>query len=190
MSTMGIMKGVDDEATALFKKNRGNSEGKKNMTKEDIGDRILMYIRNGFWVAMAAVVIYYSNFFHHLFSNPKINEIFFEISMTGYTIIVMLIIYTTFVLPLCMGIKSIEEYNPKLIPVGAVVGVIAIISLLIAIWPVWGFWSFPIFIAMWKGFFSLSVFLPAGIFGDILFLVLNTGTVLSFYVIEHEGYFH
>lgn len=86
--------------------------------------------------------------------------------MAGYTMIVMLILYTTFILPIFYGVKSIEEYNPKLIPVGAVVGVIAVISLLIAIWPVWGFISFPIFITMWKGFFGLAVFLPAGKFGN------------------------
>ena len=104
--------------------------------------------------------------------------------------IILLILYTSFYLPLVYGIKNIEEYNPKLIPVGAVAGVIAIVSLLIAIWPVWGFTSFLIFIALWKGFFSISLFLPSGQLGNILFILINTGIVLSFYVIEHEGYFH
>ena len=87
--------------------------------------------------------------------------------MAGYTALVLLILYTSFVLPLLYGITSIEEYNPKLIPVGAVVGVVAVISLLIAIWPVWGFTSLPIFIALWKGFFSMSVFMPSGKIGKI-----------------------
>jgi hypothetical protein len=85
--------------------------------------------------------------------------------MAGYTIIVMLILYTSIVLPYCYKVKSIEEYNPKLIPIGAVVGVISVISLLIAIWPVWGFTSLLLFISLWKGFFSLPVFLPAGPIG-------------------------
>lgn len=124
-----------------------------------------MYLKNAFWVSVGAAVLYYSNFFHHLFLNPKINPVFFEISMAGYTAIVFLILYSSFILPIFYGITSIEEYNPKLIPIGAVVGVVAVISLLIAIWPVWGFSSFPIFIALWKGFFSLSVFMPRGKIG-------------------------
>lgn len=135
-----------------------------------MAERLLMYMRNGFWVSLALFVLYYSNFFHHLFLNPKINPLFFEISMTGYTIIVLLIIYSAFILPIFYGIKSLQEYNPKLIPVGAVVGVISVISLIIAIWPVWGFTSLLIFISLWKGFFSLSVFLPGGKFGKFLFI--------------------
>lgn len=127
-----------------------------------------MYFKSLMWVGVAVATIYYSNFFHHLFKNPNINEVFFQISMAGYTMIVMLILYTSIILPYCYGIKSIEEYNPKLIPIGAVVGVISVISLLIAIWPVWGFTSFLIFIAMWKGFFSLPAFLPAGPVGKFL----------------------
>ena len=77
MSVAGIMKGVDDEAKSLFKKNddlgNGIDQPKKSMTKEDLGDKILMYLRNAFWVCLAVAVIYYSNFFHHLFLNPKIN---------------------------------------------------------------------------------------------------------------------
>ena len=88
--------------------------------------------------------------------------------MTGYTVIVMLILYSAFVLPIFYGIKSLEDYNPKLIPVGAVVGVISVISLIIAIWPVWGFTSLLIFLSLWKGFFSLSVFLPAGRIGKYI----------------------
>jgi hypothetical protein len=110
--------------------------------------------------------------------------------MCGYTMIVLLIIYTSFILPLVYKINSVEEYNPKLIPIGAVVGLVSVVSLIIAIWPVWGFSSLLIFIALWKGFFSLSVFLPSGQIGNILFIGINVGTILSFYVIEHEGYFH
>lgn len=149
-----------------------------------------MYIRNGFWVVVAALVIYYSNFFHHLFTNPNINELFFQISMTGYTIIVSLMIFTTFIMPRISGTSDIDEYNPKLVSIGAVVGFIGVISLIIAIWPVWGWWSLLIFISIWKGFFGLSVFLPSGDFGNALFMLINTGTVFSFYWIEHEGYFH
>lgn len=88
-------------------------------------------------------------------------------------------------MPKISGIDNVEEYNPKLISVGAVVGLTSIISLIIAIWPVWGWWSLLIFISLWKGFFGLSVFLPGGDIGNIVFVILNTAAILSFYFIEH-----
>jgi len=94
-------------------------------------------------------------------------------------------LYTSFVLPRMSGVTNIEDYNPKLVSVGAAVGVVSVISIIIAIWPVWGGWSLLIFISIWKGFFSISVFLPGGDFGNVLFLLINGGTVLSFYIIEH-----
>jgi hypothetical protein len=125
-----------------------------------------------------------------LFKNPNINELFFQLSMTGYTMIVCLMVFSTFIMPRIAGTSDIEEYNPKLVPIGAAVGFISVISLIIAIWPVWGWWSLLIFIVLWKGFFGLSVFLPPGDLGNALFLLINAGSVLSFYIIEHEGYFH
>mgnify|MGYP006869355186 FL=1 len=148
------------------------------------------YVKSGIFVAIAIAVIYYSNFFHHLFTNPKVNPLFFEICVAAYTIIILLIFYISFILPTFFGVKDIEEYNPKLIPIGAVTGVIAVVSLLIAIWPVWGWTSLLIFLSLWKGFFGLSTFLPGGQFGNLLFLLINAGTIFSFYIIEHEGYFH
>lgn len=149
-----------------------------------------MYARNAFWIAVGALTLYFSNFFHHLFRNPNINELFFEISMAGYTIVFGLMIFSSFIMPRISGKTDIEDYNPKLVSVGAVVGLVSVISLIIAIWPVWGWWSLPIFVALWKGFFSMSVFLPKGDLGNFVFLSINATLVLSFYFIEHEGYFH
>ena len=152
---------------------------------EEIGDKIIMYLRNAFWLAVGVLTIYYSNFFHHLFRNPSINELFFQISIAGYTIIISLMLFTTFIKPRIAGTDNVEEYNPKLVSIGAVVGLVSAISLLVAIWPVWGWWSLAIFIAIWKGFFSLALFLPGGDIGNAIFLLLISGTVLSFYFIEH-----
>jgi hypothetical protein len=149
-----------------------------------------MYLRNAFWLAVGVITIYYSNFFHHLFRNPNINDLFFQISIAGYTIIISLMLFTTFIMPRIAGTDNVEEYNPKLVSIGAVVGLVSVISLLVAIWPVWGWWSLGIFISIWKGFFSLAVFLPGGDIGNVIFLLLISGTVLSFYLIEHEGYLH
>lgn len=66
--SMGLLKKDMDPHTVLTKKRN---------TTEEFGDLLIMYIRNLFWVLAAVAVIYYSNFFHHLFTNPKINELFF-----------------------------------------------------------------------------------------------------------------
>ncbi len=155
-----------------------------------LGDKILNYFKSAFWVAVGIGALYYSNFFHHLFTNPKINPLFFEICIAAYTIIILLILFITFILPVFFKVNDVEEYNPKLIPIGAVTGVIAVISLLISIWPVWGWTSLVLFICLWKGFFAFSIFLPGGQIGNLLFLLVNAGTIFSFYIIEHEGYFH
>jgi len=97
--------------------------------------------------------------------------------------IVCLMIFSTFIMPRISGIRDIEEYNPKLVSLGAVVGLVSVISLIVAIWPVWGWWSLLIFLFLWKGFFSLAVFLPGGDIGNIIFLIIVACTVLSFYVI-------
>ena len=149
-----------------------------------------MYARSLFWAGVGALTVYYTNFFHHLFRNPNINDLFFEISMTGYTIIMCLMIFSSFIMPRISGITNIEEYNPKLVSIGAVVGLVSVLSLIVAIWPVWGWWSLLIFLFLWKGFFSLAVFLPGGDIGNMIFLALVTCMILSFYVIEHEGYLH
>ena len=184
-----VLKHADEQELGLLKKEKEPASKPKNRA-QDIGDQIIRYIRNGFWVLVAAAVIYYSNFFHNLFKNPNINEFFFQISATGYTIVISLMLFTSFIMPRISGIHDVEEYNPKLISIGAVVGLISVISIIIAIWPVWGWWSLAIFICLWKGFFGLSVFLPSGDIGNVLFILLNTGTILSFYIIEHEGYLH
>ena len=193
MSSKGpVLKASEEEELGLLKKDISKAEidRQKNIHKEELGEKILMYVRNAFWIVVGVLTVYYSNFFHHLFHNPKINELFFEISMSGYTIILCLMLFSSFIMPRISGITDIEEYNPKLVSVGAVVGLVSVISLIVAIWPIWGWWSLGIFIALWKGFFGMSVFLPRGDIGNFLFLAINVSVVLSFYVIEHEGYLH
>ena len=70
-----------------------------------LGDKILAYVKSAFWVGLGVVAIYYSNFFHHLFTNPKIHPLFFEICIAAYTMIILLILYITFILPVFFGIK-------------------------------------------------------------------------------------
>lgn len=142
------------------------------------------------WVSLAAGCLYYTNFFHHLFHNPKILEPYFTISIACYSVIIVLTLFISFVLPHVYKIENVEDYNPRLIPIATVFGVVAIICLLIAIWPVWGYTSLLVFVLLWKGFFEVSAFLPGGDLGGILFVLVNVLAVFSYKVIEHEGYLH
>jgi hypothetical protein len=74
----------------------------------------------------------------------------------------MYALYVCFVLPMVFKITNVEDYNPKLITVGATAGAVAILTLLIAIWPVWGFTSFWMFGILWKGFWELASLMPRG----------------------------
>jgi hypothetical protein len=94
------------------------------------------------------------------------------------------------VLPHYYKVDDVEEYNPKLIRVATVFGVAAVISLLIAIWPVWGYTTLLIFFFLWKGFFEISMFLPGGDIGGVLFILVNVLAVMSYKIIDHEGYIH
>jgi hypothetical protein len=105
--------------------------------------------------------------------------------MTCYTVIIIVTLYIVFVLPRLYGIKNIEEYNPRLIPVITVFGVVGVVSLLVAIWPVWGWTSLVIFFLMWKGFFEVEMFLPDGDLGGLLFILVNLLAVFSYKIIGH-----
>lgn len=159
-----VLRAAEEEELGLLKKDIHTADQKLStpLHSEQLGDKIIMYMRNAFWVVVGGFTLYFSNFFHHLFRNPNINELFFEISVAGYTIVFGLMIFSSFIMPRISGKTNIEDYNPRLVSVGAVVGLVSVISLIIAIWPVWGWYSLPIFIGLWKGFFSLSVFLPSG----------------------------
>jgi hypothetical protein len=158
--------------------------------EQPLPDKILAYLLSLMWVGLAAGCLYYSNFFYQLFHNPKILEPFFTVSMACYSVVIILTVFISFVLPLVYKIENVEEYNPRLIPIATVFGVVAVISLLVAIWPVWGYSSLLIFVLLFKGFFEVSVFLPGGNLGSVLFIMANALAVFSYKIIDHEGYLH
>jgi hypothetical protein len=66
--------GNDESSTLLSDQiNLQQKTKNKGFSAEQFGDKVLMYVKSIFWVGLAIFTIYYSNFFHHLFHNPKIN---------------------------------------------------------------------------------------------------------------------
>ncbi len=118
------------------------------------------------WLMASLCTVYYSNFFFNVFYNPNVLEPFISISLASFTYLSIFALYVCYVLPR-KGVKNCEEYNPKIINVGAGAGAIAIVSFLIAIWPVWGFTSLWMFALIWKGFWELATIMPRGQFSDL-----------------------
>ena len=105
-----VLKAGEEEELGLLKKeiHETGRLAYKTTPREELGDKIIKYVRNAFWVAVGILTVYYSNFFHHLFRNPNINELFFQISMAGYTIIGCLMLFTSFIMPRIAGTHDIE----------------------------------------------------------------------------------
>ena len=79
-STGPVLKASEEEELGLLKKELRESEMKekdKYKYREELADKIILYLRSAFWVVVGVVTIYYTTFFHHLFRNPNINELFF-----------------------------------------------------------------------------------------------------------------
>lgn len=75
------------------------SIGEPKKKPKPLPDVILGYITAFMWVCASVVCLYYTNFFYQLFHSPKIYEPFFTISMVSYTVIIVLTLYISFVLP-------------------------------------------------------------------------------------------
>ena len=73
-----------------------------------------------------------------------------------------------FVLPF-YNINGIEEYNPKIIYVGAFTGLISFLGFSVAMWPVYGWLTIPIMFIMFVGYLNIGTFIPANMCGSLLF---------------------
>ena len=160
------MRPNDEDETGLLKDKPINPHNKADT--QELPDKILMYIGATFWIFAAVATIYYTNFFQHFFFSPKLYEPFHSICIGCYAIVICILIFSCFVLPYAYGIANVDDYNPKIMPTAAAFGFIGVITLIISVWPIWGFTTLLIFVAIWKGFFSMGVFIPKGFIGNSL----------------------
>ena len=141
------------------------------------------------WVFLGAIVLFYSNFFHNMYSHPKVNQLFLYIGCTCACVNIWIMFFAGFVLPM-FKINSIDEYNPKVVYVGAFCGFISFLGFSVAMWPVYGWLTIPIMFIMFVGYINVGHFVPANMCGSLMFFSLSFAIIFSSYWIEHEGYFH
>ena len=80
MSKSGpVLKAGEEEELGLLKKEIREVDGErlKYKHREELADKVILYVKSAFWVIIGAGTVYYTNFFHHLFKNPNINDLFF-----------------------------------------------------------------------------------------------------------------
>ncbi len=158
---------------------------------EKWGEWLADLMLNLFWLGVIGLVIYYSNFFRHLFFNPNCNQPLLQVAFTLYGVSASILAY--FVVYVChiQGVtQSITDYNPALVYAATISGVFANVLLLLGIWPVFGLKSLVLDILLLKGFFIIAAMTPSGTKGEIVFILANLAVAGTGLYWEHEGYLH
>mmetsp|Transcript_34669 Transcript_34669/g.60966 ORF Transcript_34669/g.60966 Transcript_34669/m.60966 type:complete len:174 (-) Transcript_34669:3110-3631(-) len=121
------------------------------------------------WVVGALVCLHYSNFFETILHSTKVNPLFGSVALVSFSIFASILLYSAFVLPACV---EVEVAAPNLIHMAAAVGFFSFLTTLIAVWPVYG-WYTPVYlIVMLGGYIFLGTFLPKGMLGNVLFVLV------------------
>ena len=142
-----------------------------------------------FWMAIACLIIYKTNFFRQLWENDDINSFFMSLTLICLGLNLSLLFYVTTIRPL-QGLSDDIEKIPSLIPIMTAVGVSMPIFLILSIWPIWGFLS-PIYIfIMTMGAIFAMTYLPGGKIGTLLFWVIIIAIGTFSHLIPHAGHEH
>lgn len=139
------------------------------------------------WVALAIVVVYYSNFFLVIWESTKVNRLFFGFTLMSFSVFGIMTLYAAFVLP---QNEEIEVTAPRLVPVASAVGGFCYLCAHIAFWPVWGWYTPAILISLMIGYLMAGTFAPKGNFGSVLILAIFIGACISYHYIPHQGLLH
>ena len=143
-----------------------------------------------FWVGLASLVIYKTNFFRQLWENEEISSMFMNLTLLCLGLNCAIMAKITIINPLMGKGDDIEKENPGLIPVLTIAGIFLPIFLTLAIWPIWGFLS-PIYVfILFFGYIFALTFLPDGHFGTLFFWILMIGTATLSHTLPHAGHEH
>jgi len=148
-------------------------------------------ITAAFWVGLACLMIWYTNFFRVIWESPLVNRTYFYIALACLMFNMSLLFYLAI---WCSAVKGIEDpwetQNPKTIPVMAVVGFTTMLMFFFAFWPVWGIMTLVMQLIFFLGFINSGHFLPSGTPGSILMFVIFFGAFFTSELIPHEGLAH
>ena len=143
-----------------------------------------------FWVSIASLILYKTNFFRELWENELIKgSLFMNLTLLSLGLNMTILCYVTIGLPM-KGLEADINLTPKLIPILTASGIFLPLFLTLAIWPVWGMLA-PVYIFFLTfGFIFALTFLPGGKCGTILFWVLIVGVATCSHLLPHSGHEH
>ncbi|TDH67739.1 hypothetical protein CCR75_008205 [Bremia lactucae] len=114
------------------------------------------------WVVTAGLGAYGADFFGIIFTDPRIDRIFFQVALVCTGINICITVYLAVYLPY---IKRIEldwsVYCPRMIPTATIAGVIAAFCYLKAFWTVWGLITPGLLGLLFIGVLMTAHFLPS-----------------------------
>ena len=155
-----------------------NGEEIKKRRAENV-ERITAKLHALFWVAIAAVVLYYSDilqvgihdqrvkrsvifctsFFIHVIFFPL--RPYLNIAVACLVANICIMIYLTIWLPLVLKVTiSWDIYCPRMIPTSTLLGILCLLFLVVAFWPVWGLLTPLIIIILFMGLLFSTHFIP------------------------------
>lgn len=175
----------EDEGKNLSERDRARKKWVKRL------NWVWKKITAAFWVAAAIGLMWYTNFFRVIWESPLVNRTYFYLAFTCLFFNMSMIFYLAV---WCSVVKKIETpwetYQPKAIPVMAIVGVCTVFLFFFAFWRVWGFLTLVMQTVFFLGYINAGQFLPSGNIGSILMFVIFFGAFLTSELIPHEGLAH
>eukprot|EP00928_Gymnodinium_smaydae_P091861 TRINITY_DN75620_c0_g1_i2.p1 TRINITY_DN75620_c0_g1~~TRINITY_DN75620_c0_g1_i2.p1 ORF type:complete len:234 (+),score=33.89 TRINITY_DN75620_c0_g1_i2:69-704(+) len=148
-------------------------------------------INAAFWVGLACLTIYWTNFFRVIWESPLVNRTYFYLALACLFFNITMLFYLAV---WCVEVKGLknpwEDHNPKAIPVMAICGFLTFFLFFFALWPVWGFLTILIQLVFFLGFVNAGQFLPGGAIGSIMMFVIFFGAFFTSVLIPHEGFAH
>lgn len=146
------------------------------------------YIFALFSVSLACIVVHYTNFFEHLFNNPKVNSFYFSFAIISFSAVMIMFSYVSFYLPFKKTEEEIDKFFNQLAPICTIIAIVGIISLIICVWNIYYYFSILIILIIAWGFIMSANFAPNGKLGNVFFFLMGFAALSSGKYINHKGH--
>ena len=155
-------------------------------------DAVWTKVQGVFWVALAVLTIYWTNFFRVIWESPLILHSYLYLGLTTLFFNMSLIAFLALYCESYLGVdRPWETLYPQAIPMMMVMGIATFVLFYAAFYPVWGwFLSAGIQFVFFVGYLNAGQFLPSGVCGSILMLVIFFGAFFTSVLVPHEGLAH
>ncbi|KAF4046234.1 hypothetical protein GN244_ATG01338 [Phytophthora infestans] len=113
------------------------------------------------WIAAAGLLIYGTDFFRVIFTDPRVKRGFFQVALVCTGVNTCITVYLAVYLPYIKRIKlEWSVYCPRMIPTATIVGVVATFCYICAFWPIWGLLTPGLLGLVFTGALMTAHFLP------------------------------